>query len=283
MDKTFISDLLIRGVIGISERERSQPQDILINLELYGDISKAGSSDNIEDCINYRTIAKKIIAYAERAERYTVEALASDIARLCLEEPGVQGVRVRVEKPGAVRFARSVGVEIERFRDFGSKSSMHQAYLLLGSNIQPEENITNALQRLKQVCTVNAVSSIWETEAVGSSGPHFLNTVVWISTPLSPEEIKTQIIQPIEKEQGRIRTADKNAPRTIDIDILIYNEVILDKNVWQRDFIALPLAELRPDLTHPETGESLAEIAQRLKSASKASIRFDLQSLTRLH
>jgi len=283
MDKTFISDLLVRGVIGISDRERSQPQDILINLELYGDISKAGTSDNIDDCINYRTIAKKIIAYAERAERYTVEALASDIARLCLEEAGVEGVRVRVEKPGAVRFARSVGVEIERFRRPEDKSAMHQAYLLLGSNIQPEENMAKALQRLKQICLVNAVSSIWETEAVGSPGPRFLNAVVWISTPLSLEEIKAQIINLIEKEQGRVRTADKNAPRTIDVDVLVYDETVVDKNIWQRDFIALPLAELRPDLTHPETEESLAQIAQRLKSTSTASIRSDLQPLTRLH
>ncbi len=114
MDQTFIKDLLVRGVIGISDNERSQPQDILINVVLFGDISRAGQTDNIEDCINYRTIAKKIIAYTETARRYTVEALATDLAKLCLENPAVRKVRMRVEKPGAVRFAASVGVEIER-------------------------------------------------------------------------------------------------------------------------------------------------------------------------
>jgi FolB domain-containing protein len=116
MDQTFIRDLLVRGVIGLSDQERANPQDILINITLFADIAKAGQSDSIDDCVNYRTVTKKVLAHAEKAARYTVEALASDIARLCLEDERVQKVCVRVEKPGAVRFARSVGVEIERSR-----------------------------------------------------------------------------------------------------------------------------------------------------------------------
>jgi FolB domain-containing protein len=116
MDQTFIRDLLVRGVIGLSDQERANPQDILINITLFADISKAGQTDSIDDCVNYRTVTKKVLAHAEKAARYTVEALASDIARLCLEDERVQKVCVRVEKPGAVRFARSVGVEIERSR-----------------------------------------------------------------------------------------------------------------------------------------------------------------------
>jgi FolB domain-containing protein len=114
MDQVLIKDLLIRGVIGISDQERSQPQDIVINVVIFTDITSASKSDSINDCVNYRSMAKKIIALVEKGERYTVEALAADIARLLLEESGVQKVRVRVEKPGAVRFSRSVGVEIER-------------------------------------------------------------------------------------------------------------------------------------------------------------------------
>ena len=86
---------------------------------MQADIQHAAETDQIEFTVNYRTIAKKVIACVESAKRFTVEALAADIARLCLEEPNVQAVRVRVEKPGAVRFARSVGVEIERNRDSG--------------------------------------------------------------------------------------------------------------------------------------------------------------------
>ena len=114
MDQIFITDLIVRGIIGINDWEREKPQEILINIILFGDLRKAGKSDAIGDTINYRTVSKKVQAHTETAGRLTVEALATDLARLCLEETGVEKVRVRVEKPGAVRFSRSVGVEIER-------------------------------------------------------------------------------------------------------------------------------------------------------------------------
>lgn len=114
MDRVFIKDLLVRGIIGINDWEREKPQDILINIEILADLKKAGEKDDISHSINYRTIAKKAQARAETAQRLTVEALAEDIAKLCLEEPGVLQARVQVEKPNAVRFARSVGVEVER-------------------------------------------------------------------------------------------------------------------------------------------------------------------------
>lgn len=116
MDKIIIHDLTARGIIGINEWEREKPQEILINLVLFADLRKAGESDEIQDSVSYRTIAKKAQAHAESVGRLTVEALAADLAKLCLEEPGVVRVIVRVEKPGAVRFSRSVGVEIERTR-----------------------------------------------------------------------------------------------------------------------------------------------------------------------
>ncbi len=116
MDKIFITDLLIRGVIGISEKEREQPQDILVNVTISADTKNAAKSDEVEASVNYRTVAKKILAHVESIKRYTVEALAADIASICLDEPHVKGVVVRVEKPGAVRFARSAGVEIERHK-----------------------------------------------------------------------------------------------------------------------------------------------------------------------
>jgi len=117
MDQVFINDLLARGIIGINDWEREKPQDILINIIIFTDLSEAGQTDNITYSVNYRTIAKKAQEKAETAKRLTVEALAADIAEICLQEKGVVKVRVRVEKPNAVRFARSVGVEIERSKD----------------------------------------------------------------------------------------------------------------------------------------------------------------------
>ncbi len=116
LDQIFITDLLAHGIIGINKSERENPQEIRINLVLFVDTRQAGQSDNLEDSVNYRTIAKRVLEHAETAARRTVEALAADVAGLCLAESGVKKVRVRVEKPGAVRFSRSVGVEIERER-----------------------------------------------------------------------------------------------------------------------------------------------------------------------
>jgi FolB domain-containing protein len=113
-DRIEIRDLLVRGILGTNDWERDTPQDILIQLTLYADLSKAGQSDSIEDTVNYRTVTKEVIAHAESSARFTVEALAADLAASCLRHPGVRRVRVRVEKPGALRFSRSAGVEIER-------------------------------------------------------------------------------------------------------------------------------------------------------------------------
>jgi FolB domain-containing protein len=113
-DKIVIRDLLIRGIIGINDWEREEEQDILINLDVYFDARRAGSSDDMADSLNYRTLTKDILAYVEGSEHFLVEALATEIARIAVVEHGAERVTVRVEKPGALRFAASVGVEIER-------------------------------------------------------------------------------------------------------------------------------------------------------------------------
>ncbi len=114
MDQILIKDLLVRTVIGIDEHERSRLSDVLVNLVIFTDFSKAAISDDICDCINYATVIHQVEDLVTKAARHTVEALAEEIARFCLDMPGVRGVKVRVEKPGAVRFTRLVGVEIER-------------------------------------------------------------------------------------------------------------------------------------------------------------------------
>ncbi len=116
MDKIIIRDLKARGIIGLNDWERDNPQEILINIVLETDLRQAGETDDLAYSVNYRTVAKKAMHHAETAGRLTVEALAADLAKICLAEEGVQRVMIRVEKPGAVRFANAVGVEIERSR-----------------------------------------------------------------------------------------------------------------------------------------------------------------------
>lgn len=114
MDKVFIRDLKIHAILGVYPVERVEPQDILVSVTLSVDTRRAGQSDDINDCVNYDLLAQKITSWVQNAKRLTVEALAADIATLCLAETGVQSVVVRVEKPQAVASASAVGVEIER-------------------------------------------------------------------------------------------------------------------------------------------------------------------------
>ena len=115
-DRIGIKDLLVRGIVGLNENERRKRQDILVNLELVTDIRTAAASDNIEEGCNYRSVSKSIIRMVEASSYFTVEKLATEIAHLILEEYPVEEVTVSVEKPGALRFARSVGVTITRNR-----------------------------------------------------------------------------------------------------------------------------------------------------------------------
>lgn len=113
-DRIIIRDLLVRTIIGINDWEREHPQDVVINIDLDFDTRRAAESDDVDDTLNYRTLTKRVLRLAEGASFLLVEKLAAEIARIALVEFAADKVHVRVEKPGALRFARSVGVEIVR-------------------------------------------------------------------------------------------------------------------------------------------------------------------------
>lgn len=117
IDKIFIKDLLLRCVIGINESERREKQDVVINVEIWSDLTSASKTDNIKEAVDYKEINKNIIKLVENSQFFLVEALAENVAQVCLQNRKVRKVRVTVEKPGALRFARSVGVEIVRGRN----------------------------------------------------------------------------------------------------------------------------------------------------------------------
>jgi len=116
MDRILIKDLLARCIIGVNDDERREKQDVVINVALYADLRPAARSDRFEDAIDYRALKKRILSVVESSQYHLVEALAERIAELCLENPDVQRAQVTVEKPSALRFARSVGVEVTRDR-----------------------------------------------------------------------------------------------------------------------------------------------------------------------
>lgn len=116
-DQIHISDLLLRTIIGINEEEREKKQDVLLNISMHVDLKTAGDTDQIEDAVNYRTITKEIIELVENSRYQLVETMAHEVARICLRDERVECAEVRIEKPGALRFARSVGVSVVRKRE----------------------------------------------------------------------------------------------------------------------------------------------------------------------
>ncbi|MCB2202525.1 dihydroneopterin aldolase [bacterium] len=116
MDKIFIKNLRISGILGIHQHEQETPQPIVINAEILADISKAAQEDDIHQTINYATMARAITDLVQSSHFFTVEALISAIAELILQDKRIGEVWLRVEKPDAVSAADSVGVEITRLR-----------------------------------------------------------------------------------------------------------------------------------------------------------------------
>jgi 2-amino-4-hydroxy-6-hydroxymethyldihydropteridine diphosphokinase len=149
---------------------------------------------------------------------------------------------------------------------------MHTAIILLGSNIDPEENIKKALNCLKKECILLKTSRLWETEAIGSEGPDFLNSAIVVETQLLENDLKYQVLRKLEKELGRVRTKDKYAPRPIDLDIIIFDDQVVDLNLWKRSFISSPISDLYPDLRHPSNNKTLLEISRELQSSAFARI-----------
>lgn len=149
------------------------------------------------------------------------------------------------------------------------------AFIALGSNIEPTSHLPRAVELLGARLELCAVSRVYETEPVGADGvPAFLNAAVLAQTHLSPRALKYEVLRRVEARLGRVRSADRNAPRTLDLDLVLYSELILDDprhhlhlpdpEILTRAHLALPLADLAPSYRHPVTGESLATIAARL-------------------
>ena len=114
-DTIYIRDLLVRGIIGIYDWEQKNKQDMLINAEIVVDISKAGQTDEIDDAVNYKSICKKMIQMAEKNTSKLIEHLIERMASMILTEFPVHSVKLTIDKPGALRFSKSVGIQIERF------------------------------------------------------------------------------------------------------------------------------------------------------------------------
>ncbi len=155
---------------------------------------------------------------------------------------------------------------------------MNQVFILIGSNIDPEKNIPRVLALL---CSHNDLrlihrSSVWRTSAVGTDSADFYNLAVHVETNLNHDDLKSKVLSCLEKVLGRKRTADKYAPRTIDLDIIIFNDLVADEELFRFSYLILPFAELLPDLIDPKTGMRLQDLGkQKLVEPSATYVALD--------
>jgi len=153
----------------------------------------------------------------------------------------------------------------------------HCIYISLGSNIRPEENLPHATVMLNKFGQVVSCSTVWETAPVGTTGPSFLNAVVLLQANYPHALLKSMVLRRIEIEMGRIRTFNKYAPRPIDLDILLADGLVIEPGLWTRAHLAIPLAELLPDLIHLESGKRLGVIAELLCKPETIRARPDVR------
>ena len=163
--------------------------------------------------------------------------------------------------------------------------TMHEVYLSLGSNLDPERNLVRAIELLRERCTILAVSSAYRTAPQGDPDqPDFLNLALKLTTSQLPLAFKKAVVDSIEQQLKRVRDPDnKNAPRTIDLDIALWNTDVFDyghkpwhipdPDILRFAHVTVPLAEIAPDYIHPETGETLAQIAARFDRTGIRRVR----------
>lgn len=162
-----------------------------------------------------------------------------------------------------------------------------RAFISIGSNIDPEKHLPLAIRKLKQLGEILSVSGVYQNPALGrSEQPDFLNAAALLLTHLPALEVR-HALRSIEAQLGRVRTDDKYAARTIDLDLCLYDNLVIqspefvlpDPEIFERAHLAVPLAELDPGYLHPITDETLEQIANRLRPGADLTPRDDIATI----
>ncbi|CAG8656755.1 13796_t:CDS:2, partial [Cetraspora pellucida] len=317
-DVIFVKDLRLSAIIGVNPWEREEKQTVILNITIYSDFNISSSQEgNVPKPHNYRTIVRTISKYVEESTYQTVEAFATTAAKIAITQCQVNKVTIRVEKPSALVFAESAGIEITRSQSyladeirhisqpylnplngkgFGNTRSTiperaeaiktalpkgynHFAFIGLGSNMGDcFKNINEALQQLETICKCKVLdtSFLYETSPMYvTDQPNFLNAACKIATNLKPDELIKELWA-VELNLGRSReNTVRNGPRTIDLDILFYDDIDCSTNtlviphpsMCEREFVLRPLCDIAKRFEHPKLYKTCEQLlSQHLKS-----------------
>ncbi len=273
-DEIQIRDLEVFANHGVFPEETRLGQKFLLSLTMYTDMRKAGTGDCLEDSIDYGAVSHFMTDYMKQHTWKLIEAAAEHLAEeLLLRYPLLKGITLELKKPWAPVGLPldTVAVKITRF--------WHRAYLGLGSNLGDKETYLNqAVKALDETrgCQVEKVSSYLVTEPYGGvEQDDFLNACLCLKTYLSPEELLKRLHE-IEQDAHRERIV-RWGPRTLDLDILLYDDLILETeelilphmDMENREFVLKPLSEIAPNLRHPILHKTMRQLADQLAAKEK--------------
>lgn len=237
-----VQKLRLRAYIGFKKWETEKLQDLVINYSFRYNATRAVQTDAEKDVLDYKKINKSIIQLIDRQQFHLLEKVAHTILSIIRAEPHTRNIQVQVEKPNALRFTDNVLVEMD------DRDMFNEVVISLGSNIDPEENVLSALEDLKTIGHIQEKTAFIKTEPQRfKEQPAFLNGAVLILTRLYYEDLKREM-KTIESRLRRIRTGNKNGPRKIDLDVVVYNETIVDDEVYEYPFLKDFVDELKPGL-----------------------------------
>jgi dihydroneopterin aldolase/2-amino-4-hydroxy-6-hydroxymethyldihydropteridine diphosphokinase len=257
IDRIELRGLRLVTIVGVLDHERQSPQPLELDIVLHVDLTDACNSDELDDTVDYGAVTELVEKIAAQHHDLLLERLAGRVAEAVLEQPRVEEVEVTVRKlrPPLPSDIATSGVHIRRSRvgAVALDAGHHRAILALGSNLGDRAGFLRHAVRHAGVLV--AQSQVYETAPIGGPGGQgpYLNMVIAVDTPLDPYALLRRN-QRIEASAGRERKVHWG-PRTLDIDILFYDDVRIDSpglvvphpRITERRFVLAPLAEVAPE------------------------------------